>query len=81
MIVQSIILIGGAITIYLLTRPDIRVRIIGCVFGLLVEPFWLYDAFVDGNWGIFILCVVYGLCYADGARKNYYEWKQTSLYK
>lgn len=76
--IQLIILIGGALTIYLISRTSLYAKIIGFAVGFLIEPFWLYDAWVDGNWGIFILCIVYTVCYAQGFRSHLNERNKIS---
>ena len=42
----------------------------GFVFGLLSQPFWLLTSFVNNQWGVFILSVVYVFTWSFGI----YEW-------
>ena len=72
-VLQYIILIGGGITIYLITRVSTRKRMYGYILGALIEPIWLWDAYLDHNWGIFLLCLVYTASYWDGFKKHRQE--------
>ena len=73
MILQGIILVGGLVTIFLLTRTAPRSRMWGCIVGAIVEPVWLVDSWLDDNWGIFVLGILYGILYVEGAVKAYVE--------
>lgn len=48
----------GLLSIYFIGRTD-RLMRLGCVFGLLAEPAWLYTSIVNRQWGIVVLAVVY----------------------
>ena len=42
----------------------------GFVFGLLSEPFWFFTSFLNAQWGIFLLTVIYTGTWIFGI----YEW-------
>ncbi len=42
----------------------------GFVFGLLSQPFWLITAFLNEQWGVFLLSIVYVGSWAFGI----YNW-------
>lgn len=69
MIEQTVILVGGALTIFLLSSP--KTAWWGHLLGIFVEPFWFYAAFKASQWGVGILCAGYTLCYIRGVIKFY----------
>jgi nicotinamide riboside transporter PnuC len=42
----------------------------GFVFGLLSQPFWFITSYLNQQWGIFFLSIVYTLSWLFGI----YEW-------
>jgi len=42
----------------------------GFVLGLLSQPFWLITSFINKQWGVFILSIIYVGSWAFGV----YEW-------
>lgn len=42
-----------------------------------MEPIWLWDAYLDKNWGIFILCIIYGILYLDGYKEHKNKLEET----
>ena len=42
----------------------------GFVFGLASQPFWFITSFINHQWGVFFLSVVYTVSWAYGC----YEW-------
>ena len=64
--IQFIILILGAIAIWLSQHNKEYFRKWACVFGLVGQPFWIYDSYMNQQWGIFILSFVYGYCWLMG---------------
>jgi len=44
-----------------------RFRRWGYVAGVASEPLWLYTSWVNGQWGVFLLSIVYGILWARGA--------------
>jgi nicotinamide riboside transporter PnuC len=42
----------------------------GFVLGLISQPFWLMTSFLNKQWGIFILSIVYTFTWCFGI----YEW-------
>jgi nicotinamide riboside transporter PnuC len=42
----------------------------GFVFGLLAQPFWFITSFVNEQWGVFILAIIYTGTWTFGI----YEW-------
>lgn len=42
----------------------------GFVFGLASQPFWLVTSFLNKQWGVFFLSIIYVFSWALGV----YEW-------
>jgi len=42
----------------------------GFVVGLTSQPFWLYTSYINKQWGVFVLSVIYIFSWAFGI----YEW-------
>ena len=70
---QTMIFVLGGLTVWLISFKSRKVRLAGFVVGVLSEPFWLYSAVTNAQWGIVILCVVYTGAYLNGVRSH---WKR-----
>ena len=49
-----------------MTAKSKKVQFAGCVIALLGQPFWLYTTWVNGQWGMFALAVIFVLSFAKG---------------
>ncbi len=56
---QIAIAVFGALAAWLSQARTFEARRWACIFGMLGQPAWFYAAWVAGQWGIFILCVIY----------------------
>lgn len=56
--IQLIILIFSGLSIYLVTSNTKYNKYAG-IFGVLVQPLWMYETFISKQWGMFILCIVF----------------------
>jgi len=56
----------GIIAIILVARKNKW----GFVFGLASQPFWLYTSYINKQWGVFLLSIIYVFSWAFGI----YEW-------
>ena len=65
LICQIIILFFGTLTIFLLAQKNKWQRW-GYITGLIQEPFWVITSTVNKQWGIFVLAIVYSLCFMLG---------------
>lgn len=65
-IAQIGITIFGASAIILVARKNKW----GFVLGLISQPFWLITSYLNKQWGVFILTIVYVFSWAYGV----YEW-------
>lgn len=45
----------------------------GFVFGLISQPFWLYSSYVNMQWGIFFLSIIYLFSWAWGIYVWFYR--------
>lgn len=60
-IAQSVITCTGCLSLYLMASLDPRTRMWAAIVGLAGEPFWLTTAYINGQWGIVALAVVYAV--------------------
>lgn len=58
-LIQSIVLTLGAGSIYMISSQASAARRVGAIIGLVGQPFWLYTAGINEQWGIAILSFVY----------------------
>jgi len=65
MICQAMIFILGAVSIWLLSCKG-KWQLAGFVVGLLSEPFWMYEVWINKQWGIALLAIWYSVCYIRG---------------
>lgn len=68
---QIIITCTGFFSLYLMASQRCKVRMIAGLIGLAGEPFWLATAIINHQWGVVLLCVVYGVNWARIAYSNY----------
>lgn len=57
-LIQFFILIFSAISILLVCRTD-KYKKYGYIFGLISQPFWFYSSYINHQYGMLILTVVY----------------------
>lgn len=62
---QAIILITACLAIWMITgnKPWSKY---GHIVGLVGQPFWVYESWQQGQWGIFIVSLVFAISYAKG---------------
>lgn len=68
-IIQIVILILGAISIFLICIENRY----GYIIGILGQPFWLYITYHGGLWGMFLLSIWYTLSFGIGIYKNFWR--------
>lgn len=68
MIAQSIIVTCGVASVWLSQSPEVRSRRWAPIIGLAAQPFWMWETWVAGQWGIFALSFVYAIGWARGIR-------------
>ena len=81
---QGIITCTGFLSLYLLASQEAKKRMYAGLVGLFGEPFWFFTAYVNGQYGVMLLVLVYGINWARIARSNYIEldrikYKRVSL--
>lgn len=57
--VQGVILLSGALAIWLTQLGSRRASRAACLIGLVGQPFWLYATWSAEQWGMFALSVFY----------------------
>jgi len=63
---QIMIVLLGISSIVCISSTKTRLMRYGFLFGMLAEPFWMLSAANNDQWGIFCICIVYGLCHLRG---------------
>ena len=66
-IVQGALLVLSGSAVCLLTSENRKRQLVGCSLGVLGQPLWLWSTWVNGQWGIFALAVVFLYSYGKGA--------------
>jgi len=69
-ICQTMIVILGGLTIFLLAQKGKWQRW-GFVIGLISEIFWFSTSYINNQWGIFVLSLVYTVCYGIGIKNHW----------
>lgn len=64
-LLQGFMLVTGAIGFLLISRPPHIARW-GWLIGFAGQPFWLWSTHQAGQWGMFMLAIVYFFGYAKG---------------
>lgn len=68
--IQTGILVFSALAIWFVSRPEKWSRW-GYIFGMLSQPFWLFETFHQQQWGMFALSIFYTYSWTMGV---YYKW-------
>ena len=63
---QIAIAILGAAAAWLSQERRESWRRWACIFGMLGQPFWIYASWKDGQWGIFVVSVIYAMAWMRG---------------
>jgi hypothetical protein len=66
MLAQIAIGITGCLAILLLQQESTKVKRWAPVAGLFGQPFWLLHAYETQAWGVFFVCGLYVLIWAQG---------------
>jgi nicotinamide riboside transporter PnuC len=51
----------------------------GFVFGLLSQPFWFITSFVNKQWGVFFVSIIYTFSWLFGIYEWFFKSKRTKL--
>jgi len=63
---QAIILITGALAIWLTQQSNQAWHKYACIIGLTGQPFWLWSTYSSDQWGMLALSVFYSYTWALG---------------
>jgi hypothetical protein len=56
----------GALAVWLSQERRESHRRWACIFGMLGQPFWLYNSWVAEQWGIFAVSILYAAVWMRG---------------
>jgi hypothetical protein len=73
--IQTVILVSGALAIWLTQLGSLRASRAACVIGLIGQPFWLYATFTAAQWGMFALSLFYTGAWLAGIRTYWLKRK------
>ncbi len=76
---QLLLAMFSLLAVFLLTRGHGRALFWGSFFGLCSQPFWLYETFTAGQWGMFPLSVIYTLIYINSLIKWRQFWHRSTV--
>ncbi|EKD40816.1 MAG: hypothetical protein ACD_74C00157G0001 [uncultured bacterium] len=65
--IQFLITISSCVAITLLTGESEKSKRVGCLVGLVGQPFWLWSTFEAGQWGMFLVSAWFTYRYIVGA--------------
>jgi hypothetical protein len=65
---QIALAIFGVTAIWLSQDKDEKRRKYAPVLGLCGQPFWFYTAYINQQWGIFVLCIFYTFSWYKGVK-------------
>lgn len=68
--IQGAILILSAAAMWLVSGRSRPARL-GWALGLSSQPFWLWETYTAGQWGMFLLAVFYTGAWARGLANNW----------
>jgi hypothetical protein len=63
---QIMIAFFGVTAVFLSQDHDVDRRKYACLFGLMAQPFWFYETYSHGQWGIFALSFFYTASWLRG---------------
>lgn len=67
---QIIITGTGCYSLLAIGSEDAKVRMNGGIVGLIGQPFWLATSLINGQYGLLILVIVYGISWIRVIRTN-----------
>lgn len=71
MIEQIVIACTGVPAVWLSQQPNTNWKRYACLFGLAGQPFWFWSCIKAGQWGIFLLCILYTYSWYIGFKNNW----------
>lgn len=75
--IQFLIAFTGITALLLLDAQSIRFKEWAGFVGLIGQPFWMYTAYQNDQWGIFVLSIIYALVWIRSIRKYWsFDGKQ-----
>lgn len=78
MLAQTLIVIFGAIAIFLTQQKHEWLKKYACFFGLISQPFFIFETYHSSQWGMLALALFYTWSFSLGL---YHNWIETGLIK
>lgn len=74
---QFIILVSGAIAIWLTQQPNTGWQRYACLVGIVGQPFWLYSTWEAQQFGMFGLSVFYTYSWLLGIKVHWLDARRS----
>lgn len=71
LLAQIVIIFTGIFSVFWMSSPEARVRRNGAAIGLFGEPFWLTTAIINGQPGVIVLVIIFGINWSRAFYVNY----------
>lgn len=68
---QAVITCTGFLSLYLMASQEAKVRMYAGLVGLFGEPFWFFTAYINEQYGILVLVLIYGVNWIRLTYSNY----------
>ena len=70
-LIQAIITIGNCVYMWYLTHADNGMRRPGFWIMLAIQPFYMWTAWVNGQWGVFLAACLFAYYAIRGIRSHF----------
>lgn len=70
-VVQVVLFLTGAVAVYLTQQHDEELKRYSSLFGMAGQPFWYYTTLSTGQYGVFLLTIIYTYCWSLGIYNNW----------
>lgn len=67
------ILLTGASACWLSQDKRPNYRKWACVFGIVGQPLWFWTAYINEQWGVFLVSFIYTISWVRGIQNNWIE--------
>jgi len=68
---QVMILLTGPLSVWLVNHPKQNYQKWGCFIAFVSQPFWFHAAWIAGQWGIFVVDIMYTYAWWTGFRRHW----------
>jgi len=73
---QAVILITGALAIWLTQQRNVSWQRYACLIGIIGQPYWLLATYEAEQWGMFGLSIFYSYSWLVGINNHWLKSRQ-----